>query len=231
MALVLIIQDRGKLCNGGKGGVFRAAIAHTGRMGVSSTFMSCSLFIYAAMLACFDLYLLVQIGREFGLAPALAIAFLPSVLGGGIAQRQRVRVWSRMQDDLKAGRPLDQSLAEGIVAMAAGALLVIPGPLSTVLGLLLLIPGLRRLAARSLQRRMGARLAQGRTMPGAVDATFRTVDPEVSEGTHPFPGGYVKVVRVEGASPASGGGIKEAQGRTLDDDEAPPALPAGDPKG
>ncbi|GMV82203.1 MAG: hypothetical protein AMXMBFR7_33870 [Planctomycetota bacterium] len=194
--------------------------------------MTCSLFIYAALLACFDLYLLVQIGREFGLAPALAIAFLPSVLGGGIAQRQRARVWSRMQDDLKAGRPLDQSLTEGIVAMAAGVLLVIPGPVSTVLGLLLLIPGLRRLAARSLQRRMGARLAQGRTVPGAVDATFRTVDADSSEASQPFAGGYVKVVRLDGAGPASGGGIKEAQGRTLDDDEeAPPALPAEDPKG
>ncbi|MCZ7643826.1 MAG: FxsA family protein [Planctomycetota bacterium] len=178
--------------------------------------MGCSPFVYAALLALLDLWLLVEIGRHWGVLPALGIAFLPSMLGGGLAQRQRQRVWSRVQDDLRAGRPLETNALEGLVALAAGVLLLIPGPLSTVLGLLLLIPGMRRLAAGLIRKRLGPRPAKGAVLdPRAA--------PDAGAG---WPGGYVKIVRIGGAPPGpAAGGIKEAEGRSLDDDDAPPALP------
>lgn len=98
----------------------------------------------AFLLAVLDILLLLLIGIRFGLMPVLAIVFLPSMIGGGIARQQGAQSLGRAQSLLLQGAAPSSELLDGVTLLVASLLLLYPGPISTTLGLILLIPWPRR---------------------------------------------------------------------------------------
>lgn len=163
-----------------------------------------------------DLYLLYRIGCEWGFWPVLGILILPAWFGLRVALRQGLHCMSRIQEELAAGRNPSQKAAEAPLILVSGLLLLMPGPVSTVLGVLLMIPGLRRLLANRLL--LGVRKA------GVVES---------SGAAGPNGGVFVRVVQIgaDGAPPpVSQAGMKEVEGREVDSgagSEAARELPGG----
>lgn len=131
-----------------------------------------------------ELWLLLVIGEAIGLWPTVAIALTTGVLGGSLAKREGMRVWRAWLDALQRMVPPKEGVIDGLLVLVGGALLVTPGVITDVTGLLLLIPWTRRPIAarvraavdRRIERSSGFRVE---TFTGA-ESPFPGADPFAS---------------------------------------------------
>ncbi|WP_433251999.1 FxsA family protein [Actinomadura nitritigenes] len=105
-----------------------------------------------------EIVLLVQVGEVIGLWPTLALLAAETVLGGWIVRREGRRAWRGLQDALRRGTVPERGLGDSALVMAGGVLLLIPGLITDVLGLLIVLPFtrplVRRVASRYAARRV-----------------------------------------------------------------------------
>jgi UPF0716 protein FxsA len=120
-----------------------------------------------------ELAVLIAVGDWIGLVPTLILLLVVSVAGAWLAKREGLAAWARFQRAMAEGRMPTVEVADGAMILLAGALLLTPGFLTDVAGVLLLLPPTRamarrlapRLAERRLRRRGGRRVV--------VDGTSR----------------------------------------------------------
>lgn len=108
-----------------------------------------------------ELLLLIQTGKWIGGWATLALVILSGFLGAYMAKREGKRVWEYAQFRLAKGEMPTESILDGICIFAGGALLLLPGFLSDILGLLLLIPLTRGIAKLLVLRYITKRIAKG----------------------------------------------------------------------
>jgi UPF0716 protein FxsA len=101
-----------------------------------------------------DTVLLVFLGRYIGFWATIAMVLITGYLGARMARSQGLRVWRNIQQDLAEGRIPSQGVMDGVLILIAGGMLMAPGFLTDILGLSLLIPGVRAPIKRYLRRRL-----------------------------------------------------------------------------
>lgn len=102
-----------------------------------------------------ELFAAFEVAKAIGflLMVLLIIASWPI---GSWAMRSQGRVALRhLREALSAGRPPAGSMLEGVLVVAGGILLIVPGFITDALGLVLLVPGTRAVAGRAIVRRLG----------------------------------------------------------------------------
>jgi UPF0716 protein FxsA len=126
-----------------------------------------------------ELYVILQVGQAIGVLPTIGVLIADSVLGSVLMRSQGRAVWRRFNDALAAGRPPAREVLDGALVIFGGALLLTPGFVTDVTGLLLLLPPTRAIVRRVLVRRLGGRIVTGTVRgPGYdVDGTATEVDP------------------------------------------------------
>jgi UPF0716 protein FxsA len=122
-----------------------------------------------------ELAVLIAVGDVIGLVPTLVLLLVVSLAGAWLAKREGLAAWRRFQLALAEARVPTVEVADGAMILLAGALLLTPGFLTDVVGILLLLP-----PTRALARRLAPRLAQrrlrrrgGRRRVVIVDGTSR----------------------------------------------------------
>ena len=109
-----------------------------------------------------ELFVLLQIGQTIGALPTVALLIVVSVIGGWLVKREGIAVFRRAQQQLHNGQVPSTELIDGVLILFAGALLISPGFLTDVVGVVLLLPpvrvALRGLAANRLAKRAALRL-------------------------------------------------------------------------
>ncbi len=108
-----------------------------------------------------DLALLVTVGERIGLLPTVGIVVLTAVVGSWLARREGTAAWRRVQQKLATGGVPGPELIDGVVILMAGTLLLTPGFLTDVVGLLGLFPPTRALARRGLKSRFERAVQRG----------------------------------------------------------------------
>lgn len=108
-----------------------------------------------------ELVLLIELGGRIGMLATLALIVITGVLGASLARWQGLGVLRTMQAELAGGRIPANAIVDGAIVLLAGALLMTPGFLTDTVGFLCLIPGVRRLAKRTLWRRLEAAVHHG----------------------------------------------------------------------
>lgn len=101
-----------------------------------------------------ELALMIKLGQRIGFWPEMLIIMGTAVLGTLVARAQGMGVLRRMMASGAQGVPPVEPAIEGSLLFLAGGLLISPGPIGDLTGLLLLIPPLRLLVARWLLARM-----------------------------------------------------------------------------
>jgi UPF0716 protein FxsA len=114
-----------------------------------------------------ELYLFIQVSNAIGFLNALGLVVLISLLGVWLVKRAGTRMWARFNEQVVAQSEPTKDVADGVCLLGAGLLLVLPGFLTDALGLLLLLPPIRALAARALVRRYS-----GRSRVRVIKATY-----------------------------------------------------------
>jgi UPF0716 protein FxsA len=128
-----------------------------------------------------ELYLLVWAGSVFGFWPTMAITLLSAILGGALAKREGLKVWRAWRRALTELRPPEQGVIDGVLVLVGATLLISPGVLTDVVGILFLVPFTRRIGARLIRRALDRRIADGRlrvmsVAPPAGNARWDVVD-------------------------------------------------------
>ena len=90
-----------------------------------------------------ELSILIPLGRAVGLPATIAIVIGTAFVGASLAKRQGATIWSRIQEELSKGKAPGDSLLDGLAVLIAGTMLLTPGVLTDVAGILLLIPACR----------------------------------------------------------------------------------------
>ena len=134
------------------------------------------ILIFLLLLPLLEIAGFVLVGRQIGVIPTLGLVIATGVAGSILLRIQGFGVMSRIRTELEAGRNPSRELAHGVMIMAAGILLLIPGFFTDILGILLFVPPLRDFVWRQLRSRI--RFADGAAGPSAGQRTARgkTID-------------------------------------------------------
>jgi UPF0716 protein FxsA len=100
-----------------------------------------------------ELYVIIEVGQWLGVWPTLGLLVALSVAGAWLVKREGIGVWRRAQRQLERAELPATELLDGLLILAAGALMLTPGFVTDVVGLLLLIPPTRAVARAGLSRR------------------------------------------------------------------------------
>lgn len=125
-----------------------------------------------------ELYVIIQVGSLIGVLPTLALLLADALLGSMLLRHQGRGAWRRFTAAIAERRFPGREAADGVMIAVGGTLLVTPGFISDVAGVLLLLPPTRALIRaglfRYLRRRVivaggsagGYQSAQGEPPPG-----------------------------------------------------------------
>ena len=116
-----------------------------------------------SVLAIAEIALFVAVTHLVGGAWAVLLIAASSIVGMALLRREGVRGWRAFQAAAEAGRPPGAQVSDSLVGLLGALLLALPGFLTAVAGLVLLLPPGRPLARRGVQRfterRVGAAVA------------------------------------------------------------------------
>ena len=104
-----------------------------------------------------EIAVFVKIGQIIGAWKVVALVFLSAILGVALLRYQSIGVIRRLDRDLKQGRMPDASLFDGFLIVVGAVLLIVPGLVTDVVGLFLMIPFVRRLVRNFLKSRVTVR--------------------------------------------------------------------------
>ncbi|HEY5787714.1 MAG TPA: FxsA family protein [Microlunatus sp.] len=125
-----------------------------------------------------EIYLIVQVGQLIGVWWTLAILVGEALLGAWLMRREGTRAWKALNEAFASGRMPTGELADTALILVGGVLLVMPGFITDVFGLLFLLPFTRPLARKVLAYAVARRMSR----LGVSTAVHARRDGSVIEG-------------------------------------------------
>jgi UPF0716 protein FxsA len=131
----------------------------------------------------------VAVGEHIGFGWAVLLLIGVSALGPLLVKRVGLGVLARTQDRLAEGELPTRELLDGVVVLAGGIMVCLPGFVSDALGLLLLLGPVRHFFIRLGGRRVARRVQTMRVSPqGVIDVEgwpTGSDSPAPRQPTHP----------------------------------------------
>jgi UPF0716 protein FxsA len=90
-----------------------------------------------------EIAIFIKVGQLIGLLPTLALIIGAALLGGLLLRQQGLSVLTRLRDNINTGRMPGRAIADAMMIGVAALLLVLPGFLSDLVALALLLPPVR----------------------------------------------------------------------------------------
>jgi UPF0716 protein FxsA len=145
-----------------------------------------------------ELYVIIQIGSLIGVWPTIALLLADALLGSLLLRHQGRGAWRRFNAAIAERRFPGREVADGLLIAVGATLLLTPGFLTDIVGLIFLVPPTRAIVRHLMRGYVGRRfLVVG--MPGSAgsagpatanrhydfDATAEEVDEESPRLTKP----------------------------------------------
>src|SRR4051795_6832967 len=105
-----------------------------------------------------ELFVIIQVGEAIGVLPTIALLIADSVLGSLLMRSQGRAAWRRFNAALAEGRMPHREVLDGVLVIFGGALLLTPGFVTDILGVVLLLPPTRALVRGVIGRRLLPRI-------------------------------------------------------------------------
>lgn len=154
-----------------------------------------------------ELWVLIQVGGSIGVLPTLALLVLDSLIGVALLRSQGRSAWARFNLALAEGRIPAREVFDGAMVILGGALLLTPGFITDVFGLLLLVPATRALVRRGSAALARRRVSFGWKVMGAGTAgTGPGGKPRAEPRSYDYEGTATEVPEDPGELPGSGDG-------------------------
>lgn len=128
----------------------------------------------------------VVVGRQIGALATVGLVLVSAMAGLMLLRHQGLGVMGRARAEIEVGRDPSRQIAHGVMILLAAFLLIVPGFLTDIAGLLLFIPPVRDLAWNLVKRRItvvssfgfGASRREGRTIDLDAEDFSRHPNPE-----------------------------------------------------
>ena len=159
------------------------------------------MWLFAGFLALplIEIALFVTVGGWLGLWLTLAIVLGTGVAGVLVMRWQGVHAMEGLRQATQLRRDPMGQVADDALVMMAGILLILPGFMTDMLGLLLLIPPVRGLVIRAMAARVQVHMAgsdtgQRRSGPDVIDGEFFEIGQDQSDDqpTRSPPSGWTR---------------------------------------
>lgn len=112
-----------------------------------------------------EIWAILQVGQLVGPWWTIALLVLDSVIGAWLIKREGARAWRALREALQQGRMPAKEIADGALILIGGTLMLSPGFVLDIAGILLILPFTRPVARRMLtsvvERRLVAAPAFG----------------------------------------------------------------------
>ncbi len=96
----------------------------------------------------------ILVGETIGVLPTLGLVLFGMIAGMLLLRRQGIATLMKVQADLAANRAPARPLAEGAVLAGAALLIILPGFLTDIAGILLLVPFIREALLQAIRNRL-----------------------------------------------------------------------------
>ncbi len=90
-----------------------------------------------------EIFVLAQLSDVIGVLPTILIVIVTGIVGARMVVSQGRIVWQSFKLRLASGQVPDTEVAHGAMLIFAGAVLLTPGIITDVIGLVLLVPSIR----------------------------------------------------------------------------------------
>jgi UPF0716 protein FxsA len=151
--------------------------------------MRALLFVTFVVVPIVEIFIIVQVGQVIGPWWTVALLIAVSVAGAYLVKREGKSAWDRFRGALGSTRVPAVEVIDGALVLVGGTLLLTPGFMSDIVGLLLIVPPTRALLNRFIRARVrgrfglvgmtGAGMGGGRPGSGVRRDDPATIDVEV----------------------------------------------------
>ncbi|MCW8996807.1 MAG: FxsA family protein, partial [Psychromonas sp.] len=105
--------------------------------------MFARLFLIFTSVSLLEIFVLVKVGSFLGAWPTVLLVIITALIGSALVRSQGLQLLQQLQQRLAQGEMPGLQLIEGIMLLVTGVLLVTPGFVTDLCGLLLLQPKIR----------------------------------------------------------------------------------------
>lgn len=116
------------------------------------------LFLLFAILPIVEIAILINVGEQIGGWYTVAIVILTAFAGAHLVRQQGLSTLMQAQQKMQSGTMPGQEMAEGLLLVIAGVLLVTPGFITDGIGFLLSLPMTRPLIAKGLLKNLSVKV-------------------------------------------------------------------------
>ncbi|WP_310963456.1 FxsA family protein [Nocardioides terrisoli] len=114
-----------------------------------------------------EIWVIIQVGEVIGAWWTILLLIADGVFGSWLVKHEGRRAWTALRMTLQAGRMPARELADGILILIGGTLMISPGFVSDVFGMLCILPFTRPVGRRLLAGFVSRRLVmRGPQSPG-----------------------------------------------------------------
>ena len=115
--------------------------------------MLLKLFLAFTLIPVAEIYLLIKVGGQIGIAKTVVIVIATGFAGAYLARMQGLQTMLKVRLSMQQGHLPTEELLDAVLIFIAGVVLLTPGFITDAAGLLLLIPETRYHAKRFIRRR------------------------------------------------------------------------------
>ncbi|GAA1159184.1 hypothetical protein GCM10009583_32020 [Ornithinicoccus hortensis] len=153
-----------------------------------------------------EVIVLILVGRQIGAGWTLLALLATCLIGAVLVKRESARTWKSLRRAVDSGRVPGREVADAALVLVGGLLLLVPGFVTDVVGLFLILP-----LTRPITRAWLAAVIGSRVLDGVVPGTVYGPTPGRGEGAGPT-----------GFGPPTGGrGGDIIEGEIIDEDPPP----------
>ena len=119
-----------------------------------------------------EIWAILQVGQLVGPWWTIALLVLDSLVGAWLIKREGGRAWKALREALQGGRMPAREIADGALILIGGTLMLSPGFVLDIAGILLILPFTRPVARRMLTSVVERRLVVAPTFGGPFGGQF-----------------------------------------------------------
>ena len=165
--------------------------------------------MFAVLIALFlvlpfvEVWAAIAVAGQIGGLLTLVLLIAMSASGVWVLKRRGASMWRKANAEMAAGRMPTRQLLDGVFVLVGGTLLVVPGFLTGILGLVLLLPPVRALLRPAMLAWMTSRAARA-AKSGRIRGVFVNTGVGADGRMHQRAATFGDVIDSEGWDTASG---------------------------
>ena len=124
--------------------------------------MLLKLFLAFTLIPFAELYLLTKIGNYLGAFNTILVVIATGIVGAYLAKLQGIRTMMRVRENLNQGELPAEQMLDALLIFVAGIVLITPGFVTDLAGILILVPKTRYWFKRWLRKKFDQWISENR---------------------------------------------------------------------